>query len=64
MKENARPHRLILPLGMRVLVTVIKDQDRTDAAMDAVVQDCHRRIQDADRRLDCFAVGADMEFEL
>lgn len=33
MKAASRPHRLILPLGMRVLVTVIKDQDRTDAGL-------------------------------
>lgn len=29
----SKPHRLILPLGMRVLVTVIKDEDRTDAGL-------------------------------
>lgn len=28
-----KSHRLILPLGMRVLVMVIKDQDRTDAGL-------------------------------
>lgn len=28
-----KPHRLILPLGMRVLVSVIKDDDRTDAGL-------------------------------
>jgi chaperonin GroES len=28
-----RPHRLILPLGMRVLVKVIKDNDRTDGGL-------------------------------
>ena len=33
MSEPSKPHRLILPLGMRVLVTVIKDQDRTDAGL-------------------------------
>lgn len=26
-------HRLILPLGMRVLVQIIRDQDRTDAGL-------------------------------
>lgn len=29
----APPHRLILPLGFRVLVHVIKDDDRTDAGL-------------------------------
>jgi chaperonin GroES len=28
-----RPHRLILPLGMRVLVQLIRDEDRTDAGL-------------------------------
>ncbi|MEZ4400345.1 MAG: co-chaperone GroES family protein [Kofleriaceae bacterium] len=28
-----RPHRLILPLGMRVLVRIIKDYDRTDSGL-------------------------------
>lgn len=28
-----RAHRLIMPLGMRVLVRLIKDEDRTDAGL-------------------------------
>ncbi len=28
-----KAHRLILPLGMRVLVSVLKDDDRTDAGL-------------------------------
>jgi co-chaperonin GroES (HSP10) len=28
-----RPHRLILPLGMRVLVQLIREEDRTDAGL-------------------------------
>jgi hypothetical protein len=28
-----KPHRLILPLGMRVLVQIIRDEDRTDAGL-------------------------------
>jgi len=33
MESKRRPHRLILPLGYRVLVTVIKEEDRTDAGL-------------------------------
>lgn len=28
-----KPHRLILPLGMRVLVAVIKEEERTDSGL-------------------------------
>ena len=31
--SDAKPHRLILPLGMRVLVQVIKVDERTDAGL-------------------------------
>lgn len=31
--QRTKPHRLILPLGMRVLVNVIKDDERTDAGL-------------------------------
>ncbi len=31
--DKPTPHRLILPLGLRVLVLVLKDQDRTDAGL-------------------------------
>jgi len=33
VSELSKPHRLIMPLGMRVLVAVIKDTDRTDAGL-------------------------------
>jgi chaperonin GroES len=29
----ARPHRLILPLGMRVLVQILRDEERTDSGL-------------------------------
>ena len=32
-QPRAKPHRLILPLGMRVLVQIIRDEDRTDAGL-------------------------------
>jgi co-chaperonin GroES (HSP10) len=31
--ESRKPHRLILPLGMRVLVQIMRDEDRTDAGL-------------------------------
>lgn len=31
--SDAKPHRLILPLGLRVLVQVIKIEERTDAGL-------------------------------
>ncbi len=31
--RRPRAHRLILPLGMRVLVNVLKDEDRTEAGL-------------------------------
>ena len=30
---SSKSHRLILPLGMRVLVSVLKEEDRTDAGL-------------------------------
>lgn len=33
MSKPSKPHRLILPLGMRVLVSVIREEERTDAGL-------------------------------
>jgi len=33
MEPVNRPHRLILPLALRVLVKVVKDDDRTDTGL-------------------------------
>jgi chaperonin GroES len=33
LSKRSKHHRLILPLGMRVLVQVLKDQERTDAGL-------------------------------
>jgi chaperonin GroES len=30
---TSKPHRLIMPLGMRVLVSVLKEEERTDAGL-------------------------------
>ena len=32
-EQRTKPHRLILPLGMRVLVQIIRDEERTDAGL-------------------------------
>jgi chaperonin GroES len=32
-QPRKRTHRLILPLGMRVLVQIVRDEDRTDAGL-------------------------------
>ncbi len=32
-EQTPKPHRLILPLGMRVLVQVIRDEERTDSGL-------------------------------
>ncbi len=33
MDRASKPHRLIMPLGMRILISVLKDGDRTDAGL-------------------------------
>jgi chaperonin GroES len=33
VEKRSKPHRLILPLGMRVLVQILKEEDRTDAGL-------------------------------
>jgi len=40
------------------------NQERTDAALDKLVQNCHRIIEDKGAALDCFAVAQDMEMTL
>jgi hypothetical protein len=40
------------------------NQERTDDQVDALVQDCQRRIARTGSPLDCFAVGRDMSFTL
>jgi len=40
------------------------NQDRTDTALDEIVQDCHRIIRDHNSNLECFAVYTGMEINL
>jgi len=40
------------------------NQERTDAALDEIVQDCRRIIGENGASLDCFAAGQDMEITL
>ena len=40
------------------------NQERTDAGMDKIVQDCHKRIAAKSRNLTCVGVAGGMEFEL
>lgn len=54
--------RLALDAGVARLGLFHHNQDRTDEALDAIVDDC-RRIA-ADRPLACFALSQDMEIEL
>jgi phosphoribosyl 1,2-cyclic phosphodiesterase len=40
------------------------NQERTDAALDGIVQDCRRIVAEHDVSLTCFALGQDMEITL
>ncbi|NNF98794.1 MAG: MBL fold metallo-hydrolase [Desulfobacteraceae bacterium] len=40
------------------------NQERTDSEVDAVVDDCHRIIEEKGMALHCFAVGSDMTFDM
>ncbi len=40
------------------------NQDRSDDAMDAIVKSCRERLRRENIEMECFAVGADMTFEL
>ncbi|HHP7235303.1 MAG TPA: MBL fold metallo-hydrolase [Desulfobacterales bacterium] len=55
---------MALDAGVARLGLFHLNQDRTDTAMDAIVRDCRRRIQKGRHSMECFAVGADMAFEL
>jgi len=55
---------MALDAGVRRLGLFHLNQDRTDTAAEAIERDCRHRIQEDGRPLQCFTVGAEMEFEL
>lgn len=56
--------RLAMEAGVKRLGLYHHNQDRSDEAIDAIVDDAKQRIQHSNSPLDCFAVAADMEFTL
>ena len=40
------------------------NQDRTDAALDEIVEECRHNIEDRNRDFQCFAVASDQEIKL
>ena len=55
---------LALGAGVKRLGLFHLNQDRTDREVDAIVAKCRDVIAARGKTLDCFAVGADMEFDL
>lgn len=55
---------LAFKAGVKRLGLFHLNQERTDAEVDEMVAACHRIIAERGETLDCFAVGADMTFEL
>lgn len=55
---------LAFQAGVKKLGLFHLNQERTDAEVDEMVQASHRIIQERGMMLECFAVGADMVFEL
>lgn len=50
--------------GVRKLGLFHLNQERTDSEVDEMVEDCRKIIAQRNHNLSCFAVGADMTFEL
>ncbi|AOY59957.1 MBL fold metallo-hydrolase [Desulfococcus multivorans] len=55
---------LAMDAGVRRLGLFHLNQDRTDREVDEIVAACRKVVSDCGKSLDCFAVGADMEFTL
>lgn len=56
--------RLALQAGVKRLGLFHINQERSDEAMDAIVENCREEIVRDGRSLECFAVARDMVFEL
>jgi len=56
--------RLALEAGVGRFGLFHHNQERTDAALEAMVQDCQRIVRESGADLDCFAVAGGMEIEL
>jgi ribonuclease BN (tRNA processing enzyme) len=56
--------KLALEAGVGRFGLFHHNQDRTDAALEAMVQDCQRIVRESGADLDCFAVAGGMEIEL
>jgi ribonuclease BN (tRNA processing enzyme) len=55
---------LAFKAGVKKLGLFHHNQERTDDEVDEIVQACHRVIDERGYELECFAVGADMSFDL
>ncbi len=55
---------LALAAGVRRFGLFHHNQERSDAQVDEIVQDCRRIVAERNTHLDCFGVGADMVFTL
>jgi phosphoribosyl 1,2-cyclic phosphodiesterase len=55
---------LAFKAGVKKLGLFHHNQERTDSEVDEIVQACHRIIEESGYPLECFAVGADMSFNL
>ena len=56
--------RLALEAGVKKFGLYHHNQERSDAEVDAFVEDCHKIIKEKDQSLECFAVPQDMEIVL
>ena len=55
---------LAFKAGVKQLGLFHLNQERTDAEVDEMVEACQKIISEQNRKLRCFAVGADMNFEI
>lgn len=56
--------KLALESGVDTFCLFHHNQDRTDEDIDAMVEDCRRRIREIGSSMKCFAASQDMEIEL